>query len=893
MIQRIDISISDLFTAGVEMNMYRTALKYAEMFDLRSVDEYEKRSRLFDSLKARCEAKGVKVEDVKWDPVMHQYVNAMLNFKKEKHKAFCKNFMPSYKQASAEYDAIFSSCDNEKINEDYKTFCIKYKPFINVASVLAHEVKDDEDYPEVIEISVIAKKFIEDINEHIVEVQKKILLEQQKRADAVQMIQPVEGHNLDPQQVNCILEDAHNHLVIAGAGTGKTTTIVGYVKYLIKSEICKPDEILMLSFTNKSAEEMKLRIKKETGTDMDVFTFHKLGVQIISGVEGKKCSVYSANVAEFAKQSISKHLEDENYLKALVAYCMFSPSKAVSEFDFANKNEYDEYIRNSEPVTIKGERVKSYCELEIANFLYSNGIKYTYEKVYEYDLADKNYAGYYPDFYLDDYDIYLEFFAINKHGQVPDWFTAEKGKTPSQTYNDKIIWKRKIHKHYGTTLVEVSYADKQCGRLLENLKDKLEAHEVNFYPKSDEELWNDIKHENNAVMSNVVNIVSLIISLIKANNYNLDQMIEKNIFLKFIPVLKLAKPVYDEYEKMLHKSGQIDFNDMIHHAADYVAHGKCTHNYKYVIVDEYQDMSEARYHLLNEMRMKSDFKLFCVGDDWQSIYRFAGSDVSYILNFEKYWGKTVISKIETTYRFGEKLIQITGQYIMKNQAQIQKSLKSNTVERDFPLGFIEAYTDKLLIKFMTDRVRKLEKDSTVYFIGRYVSDKKMFDDSEFEQLPDNAISLPKRPDLKMEFITVHKSKGLQADYVFILNNSNDIKGFPSRIQDDPIVQLLLKNSDSYPFAEERRLYYVAMTRAKKKVWLLIPQNKTGIFANELKAAYSEIIKRNESQAAMTEHNPRICPLCGGKLVYRNGKYGAFYGCSNCKFGCRYTEQIKK
>ena len=134
-------------------------------------------------------------------------------------------------------------------------------------------------------------------------------------------------------------------------------------------------------------------------------------------------------------------------------------------------------------------------------------------------------------------------------------------------------------------------------------------------------------------MSNVVNIVSVIISLIKANNYNLDQMIEKNIFLKFIPVLKLAKPVYDEYEEMLHKSGQIDFNDMIHHAADYVAHGKCTHNYKYVIVDEYQDMSEARYHLLNEMRMKSDFKLFCVGDDWQSIYRFAGSDVSYILNF--------------------------------------------------------------------------------------------------------------------------------------------------------------------------------------------------------------------------------------------------------------------
>lgn len=887
----IQIEIGEIFTAGVELLSYNTAIKAAEMLDTKRIDSFEKNSDLFRKLKSRCEAQGYTVEQAKWNYGIQPYIDVMLNLQKNKHKALCKHFSSECRRAMVTFDEFINCDDENAVDDAYRKWSNGYELVINAAKILAYEVGED-DYPEVKVVGEEAKKFLDDTGSRIDEIKRRLEEKRQKRLLAIKQIQPVEGHNLDEQQINCILEDTHNHLVIAGAGTGKTTTIVGYVKYLIKMKICQPNEILMLSFTNKSAEEMKNRIKAETGIDMDIYTFHKLGVQIISGVEGKKCTVYSASIQNYVKNKISKHLADENYLKLFISYCMTSPTKSADEFEFKSKKEYDEYIQNTSPVTIKNESVKSYCELEIANFLYSNGISYTYEKNYEYDLADEGHSGYKPDFYLDDYGIYIEFFAVNKEGRVPDWFAAKAGKTPSETYIDGIKWKRETHINFNTTLVEVSYADKQCGRLLENLKDKLQKLGVKFYPKTDAELWECIQRENNALISGVTELIGTIITHVKSNGETIGQLMEKSIFLRFAPILKLTEPIFNDYTEMLRSTGQIDFNDMINRAADYVADGLCTHDYKYVIVDEYQDMSEARYHLLHEMRQKSDFDLFCVGDDWQSIYRFTGSDISCILNFEKYWGNTVISKIETTYRFGKQLIDISGRYIMKNPAQIKKALQSSTTESGFPLSFIEGYNDKLLIKFMAERVRKLEKGATVFFIGRYSSDKRMFNDSVFEQQANDAIVLPERPDLKMVFITAHKSKGLQADYVFILNNSGNAKGFPSKIQDDPIVQLLLKNSDVYPFAEERRLYYVAMTRARKKVWLLIPQNKVGLFAQEFKSDYGNTIKRFEWVEKAEEKVMGVCPRCGGKLILKNGPYGKFYGCSNyrslnCTFKKKY------
>jgi DNA helicase-4 len=249
---------------------------------------------------------------------------------------------------------------------------------------------------------------------------------------------------------------------------------------------------------------------------------------------------------------------------------------------------------------------------------------------------------------------------------------------------------------------------------------------------------------------------------------------------------------------------------MINLAAEYVQTGKYHHNYKYIIVDEYQDISKSRYILLKSMRDTKDFKLFCVGDDWQSIYRFAGSDIGYILNFEKYWGISEINKIETTYRFTRSLIEISGYFIMKSPAQIKKAIRTESQETEFALGEINGYTDKNAIDFMTEKLNDLPENRSIFFLGRYSFDVKMLDsDFLFEYKYNNVtgftdVKYSKRQDLIITFITVHKSKGLQADYVFILNNKRNNMGFPSNIQDSSILLLLLDNCDSFPYAEERR-----------------------------------------------------------------------------------------
>ncbi len=352
----------------------------------------------------------------------------------------------------------------------------------------------------------------------------------------------------------------------------------------------------------------------------------------------------------------------------------------------------------------------------------------------------------------------------------------------------------------------------------------------------------------------------------------------------------MLEPIYDAYEANLHSSGEIDFNDMINLASQYVREGKYTNSYKYVIVDEYQDISKSRFNLLYSLRQSKDFDLFCVGDDWQSIYRFTGSDISYILKFSDYWGASEISKIETTYRFSQQLIEISGNFIMKNPMQIKKSIRGLSEYNGFPLGEISGYTDRLAIQFMSERMKDIPQGSTIFLIGRYLFDVKLLDENiDFSYQYNNntgAIDVEYRPrrDLKITFITAHRSKGLQADFVFILNNKNSRMGFPSKVQDNSILELLLDNTDQYPFAEERRLFYVALTRARKKVFLLTVNGKESEFACELKNLYAEELKKERFQ----------CPRCGGQLVKCSGKYGEFFGCSNYKIsGCNYTRKINK
>lgn len=714
-----------------------------------------------------------------------------------------------------------------------------------------------------------------------------------KIQNAYALIGNVEGRKLDKQQMTCIVKDAHNHLVIAGAGTGKTTTVVGKIKFLLKSGKYKPEDILVLSFTNASASEMSQRINQETGCNIDASTFHKLGLNIITKVNGIVPKITQLNLRKFVKEQLLLNMQSDAYLNLLSSYLLYNRVVSKSEFEFKTQSEYEEYLRLNPPTTINNETVKSYGEMDIANFLTQNGIQYIYEHPYKVDTRTSEYGQYNPDFYLPEYDIYIEYFGINKDGEVPSYFKGVNGMTATQSYQASMKWKRETHSTNDTILIECYAYEKFDGVLLDNLKEKLSAKDVKLTPKTTKELWEQVSADGDSILDGVIELFETVINLIKSNGYTIAIVRQLNIGNSNAQnnnmVLSLLEPIFNAYCNYLSEHKEIDFNDMINMATKYVEQGKYVSPYKYVIVDEYQDISKARYSLLCSMRESNDYDLFCVGDDWQSIYRFAGSDIGYILNFEQYWGSSEISKIETTYRFTQKLIEISGNFIMQNPVQIKKSIKGKNDTVGFALGEISGYTDKFAIEFMAKKLEDLPRDSSVFFIGRYSFDAKLLSDSGLFECRYNNVSgfvevkYHKRTDLKMNFITAHKSKGLQADYIFIINNKKSRMGFPSKIQDAAILNLLLDNCDQYPYAEERRLFYVALTRAKKKAFLVTVKNQESEFAMELKERYGEELKREQWE----------CPLCGGRLLKKSGPYGEFYGCSNYRsLGCKYKRNIK-
>lgn len=439
------------------------------------------------------------------------------------------------------------------------------------------------------------------------------------------------------------------------------------------------------------------------------------------------------------------------------------------------------------------------------------------------------------------------------------------------------------------------------GIIFEELDKLLDQYGIRRNPISDKELLKFIDNNQSAEVSAFKKVLITAIGHIKGNQLsisnirNLNNKIDQDFMRKRNELMiDLIEDVHNAYQKRLEHVGRIDFNDMITKGSELIEDGTVKKNYKYIIVDEYQDISRGRFKLIDALRDACNAKLFCVGDDWQSIYRFTGSQVGLFTKFSDIIEYSQVTYIEQTFRYSQDIANIAKRFVEKNPNQVKKAVISTKVLEDSNVYPIYGRGEISLFNELQDHLAKIpdnnstDKPLTVMLLGRYKSDfnklveKGLLDYKKIEK--EDTYSLPNRPDLLIDCRTIHRSKGLEADYIYILNNKGGRFGFPSRIENDPIINLLLDQSESHPFAEERRLMYVAITRAKEKCFVLVDSTNKSVFVEEFENELAWV--NNES-----DDYPK-CRTCGSGMVTRTGRFGDFWACLAFP-KCNTTVSIKK
>ena len=782
------------------------------------------------------------------------------------------------------------------------------------------------------------------------------------------------GKSLDSQQRDAIVVDEDAVRVIAGAGSGKTFTIQGKVRYLTEKRDVDPSEILAISFSNASVNDLEERIDEP----IDIKTFHKVGKDILTQYNQYSRPDTSALKRIIKRYLTKKALKSADISKKLIEFFSFYINVPPSEEDIKYEGDLLDWqegvdfstlkrrFKNKQRETLNNEIVRSYEELYIANFLFIHGINYTYEKIYSYpnknferefnkfkeflfsfdeeipdelkndivrsllnltDICEEyEIKNYFPDFYLNDYNIYIEHFGLNRNCE-----NHLIGGKSSEEYVKEMEWKRKVHKKYETTLIETFSYYQSENRLLTRLAEKLQAQGVEFNEIDYRQVY-AILLENKTIKEweDFIVLLKTFIELFKGNNYDGDKFKEfyeyvdgfKSSFSKdrTIAFLKIVEEIYNDYEAYLLKIKKIDFNDMINKASDCIVKNGLNLPYKYIIVDEYQDTSFTRYNLLRNICDNIGAKIMVVGDDWQSIYSFSGCDVNIFTKFDNFFDVCETRYVEKTYRNSQQLIDASSNFVMKNPDQSRKELKSSK-SLECPIKIVKFDNDfdeilkfELIIKNIINQSKFENKK--ILILGRNNKDifnllknfnvKNEDGKRKFEILGDEdklrrdkfvKIVYRYNPDVNIEYRTVHQSKGLECDNVILINLKNWRAGFPNKMVDDPVLNFVKRNGDSFSYAEERRLFYVALTRTKNNVYLLAPYFKSSVFIQELEndvnvellnlennklETLKNIEKNGERYAIPTKLK---CPVCKTGIVllesfWNNGKLNRVLKCSH-------------
>lgn len=713
----------------------------------------------------------------------------------------------------------------------------------------------------------------------------------------------LDGRSLSDQQREACIRLEDNNLLVASAGSGKSATMVGKVAYVLDKQLHNPEEILVLAFNKSAAEELKERISRQLGVDAAnlecrVTTFHALGRGIIEETEGRPPQLadwvdHPAGEAKVIEQIIEEMLgSDPEFARLWVDLLVLHPKADIPAEVFDTKADHERYLSvrrqkgRATIGTLAGNYVKSLQEQTITNWLWLHSVEFEYERQIAVEDESGAIRHVHPDFYYPARKTIHEHLAINADGSSP--FTDYVAHAES-----KLAAYRKAE----MDVFQTTSAQASNGSLVAALEAELAKRSVPFERKSYSAIVQALEP---VVIKHYHKLVAVCIKHIRASHLTLDMLLECAKSLHDQARAKeFARAVWtitEAYSRKLEEANRIDFDSMIANATRLVESGQYQSPYSLILADEFQDISEPSANLIKALKHQKPFtKIFAVGDDWQSIYRFAGSDITKFTQFEANFGASWQGRLEQTYRCNQLIAETAASFVQRNPAQLKKTVRSTrpAIARSIRVIPIESERGK---PDFADACKRLLTRLDIFLGGiaeQWRDDRrrqlKVMVLWRYNQLDPFKGSRPRFENIDVSGLSFHRAKGLEADYTILLDISEGEYGVPSRIEDDELLNLVMPRPETFEYAEERRLFYVALTRASRGVFLLTNSREPSRYIREL----SEIAGDNLRFETVDGDLLRQCPACRvGQLVERRGRNNSrFFGCNQYP-DCDHTLPLK-
>ena len=704
---------------------------------------------------------------------------------------------------------------------------------------------------------------------------------------------------LNDKQREAVISENKRLLVLAGAGSGKTKTLLQKLIYLIEEKGVSPSKILAITFTKNATNEMLDRLiisadstgeyekqlfdKRKTKIEKDkerflqqkkhkwidgltVKTFHSFCYSVLRNDGVNECDNKFRIIGDEKKDGedeLSKHVAPETvfevFHKILIENCenteyLLKLKRYILDYIVdkihLKKDDNNFFSKDGKHfTTLDGTKVRSKSEQFIADWFYRHSIKYEYEP----ELNVKDFS-FHPDFFVPEANLYLEHISDISYPTKAKEEQFQKGKLLLVKTFDSMTKDSALFNH---TLNKV-------------IKNRLPSD----YQKS---TCLNYREEFNHYHSDVKDFIQQVIrvtDMIKVENILIDTVLQnalKDQHERIRNFYELAIPIVKGFIDYCTNKSYLDFNDLISKSTSlFLHHDDVIHKYRnkfeYILVDEFQDVNNLQVELI-KLLLTNKTQLFCVGDDWQSIYGFRGSNVNYIVEFEKHFDNAESIKLNLNYRSTQNIVGASNEVIKHNKFKVDKDVQASKMSEHKIVVFSGNNLEEN-IQFCSEKVNELLKDGInndeILFLYRR---NKMF--SPY-------FNFFKGEGTRVQGKTIHASKGLEAKVVFIIGLTEGNGGFPDIWLEDRIFQIIKKANHDVLMEEERRLFYVAITRAKDKLFLITEKGNESSFlkeipdvftvrtVNQMKSVVEKIETCNKCFSQL-EKLWVVCPYCGEKV----------------------------